>query len=148
VPTFELGVRANGTVIAVDDSPVEGIAEERLLANVGDDYRLVEGSTQINAGEGTVSNGQVMFPVTASASRVRILDAAELLALVKGMSLADAEAALEPFGQVDIVPWPDWVSSIPSMDSRVSLVIVGQDGAASDGGEPSESASPGAGGSP
>jgi hypothetical protein len=152
VPNFELGVTANGTVIAVDDSPVEGIAEERLLANVGDDYRLVEGSTQIDAGDGTVSNGQVTFPVTASASRVRILDPAELLALVKGKSLDDAEAALEPFGQVDIVPWPDWVSSIPSMDSRVSLVIVGQDGAvAGDGPAPSgsgASASPDAGGSP
>jgi hypothetical protein len=148
VPSFELGVTANGTVIAVDDSPVEGIAEERLLANVGNDYRLVEGSTQINAGEGTVANGQVTFPVSASASRVRILDPVELLALVKGKSLDDAEAALEPFGQVDIVPWPDWVSSIPSMDSRVSLVIVGQDGATGDGGEPSESTSPGAGGSP
>ncbi|HET9347373.1 MAG TPA: baseplate J/gp47 family protein [Candidatus Limnocylindrales bacterium] len=153
--SFDLGVDATGTVIAVDSSPVETIAESRILANVGAGYRLVDGSIDIDAGEGTVSNGQVTFPVTASATRVRILDPAELLGLVKGRSLEDAEAALAPFGRVEIAPWPDWVSSIPTMDGRVSLVIVGQEDAA-DGADASEppgsaspgSASPGADGSP
>jgi hypothetical protein len=92
----------------------------------------------------------VTFPVTASASRVRILDPAELLALVKGKSLDDAEAALEAFGEVHIVPWPDWVSSVPTMDGRVNLVIVGQDGATEGTATPhiSPGASQGADGSP
>jgi hypothetical protein len=140
IPTFDLGLNANGTVIAVDASPVEGIAKERLMANVGPGYRLIEDSVNIQQGSATVANGQVSFPVTASASRVRQLDPAELLALVKGKSFADAKAALAPFGAVKITPWPDWVSTVPSIDSRVSLQIVGQDGSA---GAPS-SASPGA----
>ena len=150
VPSFDLGVGATGTVIAVDSSPVESIAESRILANVGADYRLVDGSIDIDAGDGTVANGEVTFPVTASASRVRILDPAELLGLVKGKSLEDAKAALAPYGTVEVVPWPDWVSSIPTMDSRVTLVIVGQGGAADASAEPGPdgSASPGADGSP
>src|SRR4029079_19531236 len=84
---------------------------------------------------------EVSFPVTASASRVRVLDPAELLALVKGKSFADAKAALAPVGQVTITPWPYWFSTVPSIDSRVSLEIVGQDGSAS--GDPG-AASPGA----
>jgi hypothetical protein len=124
--TFDLGLNANGTVIAVDDSPVEGIAKERLMANVGSGYRLIEDSVNIQQGAATVANGQVTFPVTASASRVRQLDPAELLALVKGKSFADAKAALAPFGAVKITPWPDWVSTVPSIDSRVSLEVVGQ----------------------
>jgi hypothetical protein len=148
--SFDLGVGATGTVIAVDASPVESIAESRILANVGADYRLVDGSIDIDAGDGTVTNGEVTFPVTASASRVRLLDSAELIALVKGKSLEDAEAALAPFGEVEIVPWPDWVSSVPTMDSRVKLVIVGQGEAAAGAGptEPAGSPSPGADGSP
>ena len=126
--TFDLGLNANGTVIAVDDSPVEGIAKSRLMANVGSGYRLIEDSVNIQQGTATVANGQVSFPVTASASRVRELDPADLLALVKGKSFADAKAALAPFGAVKITPWPDWVSTVPSMDSRVSLEIVGQNG--------------------
>ena len=144
VPTFDLGLNANGTVIAVDASPVEGIAKERLMANVGPGYRLIEDSVNIQQGSATVANGQVSFPVTASASRVRQLDPAELLALVKGKSFADAKAALAPFGVVKITPWPDWVSTVPSIDSRVGLEIVGQDGSA---GAPS-SASPGASSNP
>ena len=148
--TFDLGLNATGSVIAVDASPVEGVARSRLMANVGSDYRLVDGSVDIEQGPATVTNGQVSFPVTASASRVRVLDPAQLLALVKGKSLADAKAALAPFGEAKITPWPDWVSTVPTMDSRVSLEIVGQDGssgagpgASSPGGSP-----PGASGSP
>jgi hypothetical protein len=120
------------------------------MANVGSDYRLVDGSVDIEQGPATVMNGEVSFPVTASASRVRILDPVQLLALVKGKSFAEARAELAPFGQVSITPWPDWVSTVPSIDSRVSLEIVGQDGssgagpgASSPGGSP-----PGASGSP
>jgi hypothetical protein len=150
VPNFDLGVAATGSVIAVDDSPVEGIAEQRLLANVGSEYRLVDGSIEITPGTPSVTDGTVSFPVTASASRVKILDPAALIALVKGKTLDDARAALAPFGAVEITPWPDWVSSIPTMDSRVNLVIVGQDEATpSSSGEPADgSGSPGASGSP
>jgi hypothetical protein len=115
-------------VVAVDDSPVEGIAKSRLMANVGSGYKLIDDSVRIEQGAATVANGQVSFPVTASASRVRVLDPAQLLALAKGKSFADAKAALAPFGHVTITPWPDWVSTVPSIDSRVSLQIAGQNG--------------------
>jgi hypothetical protein len=124
--SFDLGLRATGTVIAVDDSPVEAIAESRLLGNVGADYRLVDGSIDIVHGTPTVVGGEVSFPVTARASRVRLLDPAELLGLVKGLPVADAEEALGEFGDVVVDTWPDWVSTVPTMDSRVSLSIVGQ----------------------
>ena len=145
VESFDLGLSADGTVIAVDASPLEGIARSRLDANVGPGYQLIEDSVDIRQGDATVANGEVSFPVTASGSRIRVLDPAQLLGLVKGKSFADAKAALAPYGDVEITPWPEWVSSVPSIDSRVSLVIVGQGGASA---APSESASPRADGSP
>jgi hypothetical protein len=145
VPTFDLGLSANGSVIAVDASPVEGIARSRLMANIGSGYKLIDDSVKIEQGGATVANGQVSFPVTASASRVRVLDRAELLALVKGKSFRDAKAALAPFGEVKITPWPDWVSTVPSIDSRVTLDVAGQNGPA---GGASGSASPPPSGSP
>ena len=42
VETFDLSMSAKGTVIAVDASPVQAIAQARLLANVGSGYRLVD----------------------------------------------------------------------------------------------------------
>ena len=62
LPTFDLGLNATGSVIAVDASPVEGVARSRLMANVGSDYRLVDGSVDIEQGPATVTNGQVSVP--------------------------------------------------------------------------------------
>jgi hypothetical protein len=138
--TFDLELTATGTVIAVDSSPVEDIAEARLLSNVGSDHRLVDGSIQYEPGDPTVADGQVSFPITARAARVALLDPADLRARIKGQTIERARAILAEFGDVEIDPWPDWVSAIPGMDSRVSLEIVGQ-GDAAIGPSPSPSGS-------
>ena len=143
VATFDLGLTASGTVIAVDASPVVKIAETRLLANVGADHRLVEGSVEIVPGDPTVADGEVSFPVTAKATRVPILDPTELLGLIKGRTVAEARTILAQFGDVVITPWPEWVTSIPGIESRVTIEIVGQTGGTSDESpSPSESAKP------
>jgi hypothetical protein len=132
VSSFDLGLAASGTVIAVDASPVVKIAETRLLSNVGADHRLVEGSVEIVPGDPTVSAGEVSFPVTAKATRVPILDPAQLLGLIKGRTVAEARTILAQFGDVVITPWPEWVTSIPGIESRVTIEIVGQTGGTSD----------------
>jgi hypothetical protein len=133
VATFDLELTASGTVIAVDASPVIDIAETRLLSNVGADHRLVEGSVEITPGDPTVTGGEVSFPVTAKARRVPILEPAELLALIKGRTIDEARSILAQFGDVVITPWPDWVSTIPGIESRVTLEIAGQTEGAPDG---------------
>jgi Baseplate J-like protein len=128
VATFDLGLSAGGTVIAVDASPVEKIAEARLVANVGSGYRLVDGSIKVDQGKPVVTNGVVSFPVTASAARVKILDPDALRALVKGQSVDQAKTLLKPYGDVTIDTWPGWVSSITGLDARVTFTIGGQTG--------------------
>ena len=128
VATFDLGLSAGGTVIAVDASPVEKIAEARLVANVGSGYRLVDGSIKVDQGKPVVTNGVVSFPVTASAARVKILDPDALRVLVKGQSVDQAKTLLKPYGDVTIDTWPGWVSSITGFDARVTITIGGQAG--------------------
>ena len=142
IETFELELTAVGTVIAVDDSPVEDIARARLLANVGSDHRLVEGSIKFEPGDPTVENGEVSFPISASAARVPILDPAALLAQIKGQPVERAREILAPYGNVEIRTWPEWVTSIPGIDSRLSFTIAGQGEGERDGGPPSPVASP------
>jgi hypothetical protein len=141
VETFDLGLTATGSVIAVDESPLASIAEARLRANVGAGYRLVDDSIRIEPGDGSVLAGEVTFPVTARASRIRILDRAELVDLVKGRTAEDARQALEAFGTAEIETWPDWVTTITTIDSRITLEIVGQESQAS-GDDPAASPSP------
>jgi hypothetical protein len=143
VESFDLGLEASGTVIAVDATPVMKIAEARLLSNVGADHRLVEGSVEIVPGDPTVTGGEVSFPVTAKATRVPLLDAAKLLTLIKGRTVDEARSILTQFGDVVITPWPEWVTTIPGIDSRVTIEIVGQTAGPSDGSlSPSGSARP------
>jgi hypothetical protein len=124
VPTFDLKLTASGTVIAVDPRPVREIAQQQLTAKVGAGHRLVDGSVQIDVGEGTVGeDGAVSFQATANAERVPILDANQLRALVKGRTKAEAEAALAPFGTAKVTLWPDWVSTVPSVDARLDLKV-------------------------
>lgn len=123
VATFTLGMTATGTVLAVDASPVEAIARTQLAEAIRPGYELVEGSIQVEVGEGTVTEGLIDFPVTGSARQLRPLDAAVLERDILGLPEADAAAALAPFGEVAITLWPGWVTSIPTLDQRVTLSL-------------------------
>jgi len=124
VPSFDLSLTATGTVIAVDPRPVRTIAETQLAGRVGAGHRLVDGSVQIDVGEGTVEeDGQVTFPATAHATQIAIVDPAQLRALVKGKTKAQAEAALAQYGDVRVDLWPSWVTTVTGMDARLTVTI-------------------------
>ena len=66
-----------------------------------------------------VSGDQIEFPATATATQVAILDAEALKAMVVGRPLAEARSILEAYGAVQLEAWPDWVSTVPTLDGRV-----------------------------
>jgi hypothetical protein len=121
--TFNYGLRATGSVTTVDESAVREVAEARLRAGVGADHDLVRDSLRISVGQGSVLDAAIVFPVNASASRLRRLDPVQLRSQVRGRTVADARAALSAYGQVSIDTWPGFVSSIPTYDFRVDLSI-------------------------
>lgn len=124
VATFELEVAATGTVVAVDESLVTSLVTERLRSSVSADHRLVEGSVDVDLGDASVDDRRVVFPVTARAAQVRVLDAAALKSQIKGKPVPQARAALEPFGDVAVTVWPAWVTSIPTLDARIDLHVL------------------------
>jgi hypothetical protein len=124
VETFELGLTATGTVLAVDTSPIDGIAAEALADAVTPGWTIVEGSTRISVGEGAVRQGLVEFGVAGVAKQVRPVDGEALRTQVMGLSRDDARALLEPYGEVTIALWPDMVTSIPTVDQRVTLSVL------------------------
>jgi hypothetical protein len=142
VETFDLGLAASGTVIAVDPSPVRSIAERQLESKVTAGHQLVDGSAVIDVGEGVVGeDGSVSFLATARATEVAIVDPASLRDVVKGKTAAEAKAALQPFGDATVTLWPDWASTVTSMDSRLTITVA-SDAGANPGGGPSRSPGP------
>jgi hypothetical protein len=120
---FTYGLTATGSVTTVDERAVRGVAEARLRAGVGPDHDLVRDSLRISVGKGSLLDAAIVFPVNASASRLRRLDPAQLRSQVRGRTISDARAALSPYGEVSIDTWPGFVSSIPTYDFRLNLSI-------------------------
>jgi hypothetical protein len=123
IEAFELTMTATATVVAVDPAPVETIARSRITSGVAGDYRLIDGSVEIEIGEPSVEGESVAYPVTAQATRVRTVDRDALLEEVRGMPIPRARSFLGEFGDVTIQVWPDWVTSIPTLESRVTLTV-------------------------
>lgn len=123
VATFELGMSATGTVTAVNPAPVETIATEGLRAAIDANHRLVDGSIKVTVEPAVISGDQISFPASATATQVAILDPDALKAQVVGRPIEEARSILEAYGTVQLTPWPDWVSTIPTLDGRVQLTI-------------------------
>jgi hypothetical protein len=123
VESFTLSLSGSGSAQAVDASPIEAIAAQRLEEAIGDGYELIDGSTTIDIGDGSVVGGVITFPVDATAKQVRPLDPAVLEQGVLGLSKADAESALAQYGDVAVVLWPGYVTSVPTIDGRVTVVV-------------------------
>jgi hypothetical protein len=121
--SFELGLTSTGTVVAVDPSPVESIAQTRLESFVSPGYQLVDGSVRIDPGAPVIEGQTVRFPVTVEASQVQVPDAAELKRLILGKPFDEARSILAPFGDVELTLWPDWVTSVPTLDARVDVEV-------------------------
>lgn len=125
VATFTLELAASGTVLAVDERPIEAIAAGRLESAIEPGHELVEGSTSIEVGEAVVEGQLVRFPVTATVQQIQPIDAAAVEAAILGLQRADAEAVLARFGEARLELWPDWVSAVPSIEQRVEVVVDG-----------------------
>jgi len=124
VTSFSYGLTATGSVTAVDLAAVEALAATRLGSSVAADYTLVAGSAQVTVGKGRLLGGSIVFPVRATAEEVRTVAAADLLGLVKGRTVSDAEAALAPYGSATITLWPGFTDHIPDFDFRIDLSVV------------------------
>jgi hypothetical protein len=150
VDSFELGMTANGTVTAVDEAAVEDFAKSEIAGDVAEGHRLVDDSVSVSIGDPTVDGDVVTFPVTATAQQVRELDAKGMLAQVKGKTVPQARSILEQFGQVELSVWPEWVTAIPTIDARVSLIAETSSTPVEPGGstQPGGSAEPDASASP
>jgi hypothetical protein len=129
---FDLSATAQGTALGVDPAPLAGIAESRLRARVTSGWTLLAESITPLVGKPTVVGDVVSYPVTIVGTQVHDVDEAALVASIKGLVLAEARTRLGAFGDVEVSLWPDWVTSIPKREDRITFSL----------GDPQPSASP------
>lgn len=125
VESFELGVTATGTVTVVDTAPLQTLAEQRLLSSVEVGHQLVEGSSEVTVEEAVVEEGSIRFPIIATAQQIPLLDPTKIEAAIRGRPLDEARDILADYGTAELTVWPDWVTSIPTIDARVEVAVRG-----------------------
>ena len=121
VEAFDLGATSSGTVIAVDTKPVQAVAEARIQSSVTPGYTLVDGSGQVDPAPAEVADGVITFPVVVTARQRLVLDADSIKREIMGKPLAQAREILATYGEADLTVWPDWVGTVPTIDSRVEV---------------------------
>jgi len=125
VETFELGLSATGTVTSVNAAPVRDIAEARLASSVAPGRQLIEGSSRIDESPAVVQGNTITFPVVATARQIPLLDPEQIKAAIIGKPVAEAQTILDGFGEASLDVWPDWVGTIPTLASRVTVTVDG-----------------------
>jgi len=123
VKEFALGLTGQGTVLGVDPAPIRGLAETRLRARVPDGWHLLDDSIVIDISVPIVAGTTVSYPVKARGTQVRVVDEKALRTAIRGLGIAEARATLDDYGDVTIRLWPDWVTTIPTNDSRVTFTV-------------------------
>ena len=124
VETFELTATASGTVVAVDTTPVRTVAESRIASSVTPGYALIDGSGTVDPAPAETSGGVITFPVVVTARQMLVLDPAAIEREIMGKPLAQAREILATYGEADLRVWPDWVGTVPTIDSRVEVTAI------------------------
>lgn len=122
-PRFSLSATAGATVLAVNESLLDDLAATRLRGGVPVGQAVI-GNITTSHSTGTVAGQTVVYQVSASAQGYSPPDSAALAESVRGKTVAEARAILEPYGSVEITIWPDFIDRLPDQLSRVSLTIV------------------------
>ena len=121
--SFQLTATATGSVLAVSEQPLAGLASSYLADQVPAGWSLFLDSVHTTVSDPIVQDGHVTFMVTAQGERWQAVDPGALLAQVRGRSVSDARTILEQYGEVSITTWPSYVTTIPTLDARVSLKV-------------------------
>ena len=124
VETFELTATASGTVVAVDTTPIETVAESRIASSVTPGYALIDGSGTVDPAPAETSGGVITFPVVVTARQILVVDPAAIEREIMGKPLAQAREILATYGEADLRVWPDWVGTVPTIDSRVEVSAI------------------------
>jgi hypothetical protein len=129
---FDLSATSQGTAVGVDANPIAGLAEAQVRARIKAGWTLLPSSIVLEIGTPAVVGATVQYPVSIEGTQVHDVDQAAVLTAVKGHVLAQARAVLDDFGDVEITLWPDWVTTVPTRDDRITFTL----------GEPQPAASP------
>lgn len=121
--SFNLGLDAVGRVTAVNETLIDEVAAARLRDELPAGRQVVNDDVSVSRPPGQPSGDVVRYSATPSALVYSAPDDAELVALVSGKTVGEAEAILSRYGMVEITMWPEFVDRLPEQTTRIRLTV-------------------------
>jgi hypothetical protein len=122
--SFTVTLSSSVSVIAVNQSLVDGLGESRFRSSLAADQQIAGDRVVASHAPGSVSGQTIVYQVTASADVYTEPDEQQLLAAVSGKSVTEARQALAQYGEVDIQMWPGFIDHLPDQAARIRLTVV------------------------
>jgi hypothetical protein len=107
---------------------VTDAASERFATDpsaIAEGQLLVPESIEVVVGEATVEGGTMQVDVTATGESTAEVDPAEVADRITGLTADEAESELADLGNVTVELWPDFVASVPTLEWRIEVRVVG-----------------------
>jgi len=105
-------------------------AEAALLDDpdaVPTDHVLVADSIRVSLGEPRLDGTALTVPAEVTATAVPAIDERAVRDRVAGLTGEEARAALADIGTTEVTFWPGWVGTVPALDWRVEVRVLGGD---------------------
>jgi hypothetical protein len=115
--------------LTVDRDEVVALAEERLLADpavLPESHELLPDATEVTIGETRREGDAVVVNVSLTGASTPAIDQDEIIERIRGRPGEEARGALADLGDPTIELWPGWVESVPGLDWRIEVEIVGE----------------------
>jgi hypothetical protein len=125
--TAEIGGSQPWSVDVADPDQVTAAAQSAFLedpAAVPAGMEVLPGSTTVTLGGATADGEAMRVDTTVTARAAQTVDPDAVRDAVSGATADEAEAALDDIGQASVELWPGWVTTVPTMDWRVEVVLV------------------------
>ncbi|MEA2577601.1 MAG: hypothetical protein QOD78_1189, partial [Chloroflexota bacterium] len=90
-------------------------------SSVDPGFALIDGSGQFEPAPAEIVDGTITFPAVVTAREVLVLDTTAIKAEIMGKPIDQARQILGTYGESQLTVWPDWVGTVPTLDSRVEV---------------------------
>ncbi|MBA2266050.1 MAG: hypothetical protein H0W17_06610 [Chloroflexi bacterium] len=115
--------------LVVEHEEVIELARERLAGDSGmlpAGHELLPAVSEVSVGEARRDGDSLIVVASVTAASTPLIDRGEVIGRVQGRAIAEARAALADLGDVTVELWPGWVTSVPGLDWRIEVTIVGE----------------------
>ena len=86
---------------------------------------LLPETVRTEAGNGMARGDAIDYAASATGTAYTVIDPADIVEQVRGLSVSEARSILEGYGTVSVTVWPDFLGTLPEDGGRIDVALQG-----------------------